>query len=562
MNVKKIVLWILLLGYGSACVLLYLNAHFYLVSNDVEDGEQKIRLLNMANIYYPFNDMVFYELGKSSLELGIQNLIDREKSESYLQNAISYLTMSIKLNPASQFSHYFLAKSAIYMNTFSNLSNIKPFEELKKATLLVDRNSQIFFEVGKMYLSYWHELSPDDRDFSLGLLKDIIDESDQNQILNLMHVWEMTVKDYSILEKILPNDPNGIRIFADYLGERSLSLEMRHDLLAKAESMEFERARMNFQIGENEFLYYRLDNAVSRFNACLRILDRIRFYQSLTTQILFDTSEYYQLKRKCYLNLIKCQLEGGKSVKDVEELIVAYLSIEDRIDEIEKFESYLTNKGFISESISERFDDLGSLSIQLIISFKQSRYLEIMRVGRLFQQSFVVVPEEEKKHYITILEIFGDAFQRSDYNYDAEQYYTKALESDPENLLILIKLRSNYERLNNNRKVRELNQRIDNSMSSKEIKLKRDRVFKGRMPSTSIALDGKDIIVDIAIKEGLGGIPPIMAVFMNGQVVWEDFLMDKTLSLPLKTVQGENHFQVYAINKDIVLENIRYRFAN
>jgi len=540
MNLKKILLSVALFVYGVVCVLIYLNSHLYSVAVSKEDDEEKIQILNKANEYFAFNDEAFYNLGKFYLELGIGSLADRAQSEEYLQKSISSLIKSVQLNPASQFSHYLLGRSLIYMNTFSSLLNIDPFTEYKKAALLVDRNSQIFFEVGKTFLSSWHDISAEDKEFSLELLKDIMDGSDPQKIQNLMHVWEMAGEDYSIIEKILPEDPRIIRLIADYLGGRSLSLEKRHEFMAKAEFTEFERAKLNFQIGENDFFYYRLDAASERFNACIRILERINFYQHLSNQMLFEDAEYVQLKKNCYMNLIKCGLESGQSLDEVEEFLNEYLNLEDRVADVAVFESYLIDRGYISGTLSERIDDLAQLYFQLAISFKQSRYVEIMRVGRLFRQSLIVVPEEDKDRLVAILLIFGDAFQRADYNYDAEQYYKTALENDPQNLLALLKLRSSYERLNDNQEVRQLTQTIENVLSPSKIELKRDMIIKGRRPSSNLLLDGRKIVVDISLRNDRSGISPILGVFMNGHIVWEDYVEEQTLSLPVDTKIGEN----------------------
>jgi hypothetical protein len=562
MNAKKILLSVTLVVYGFVCVLLYMNSHWYSVAVSKEDEQEKIQILNRANRCFAFNDTVFYELGKSHLELGIRSLTDRAKSEENLQKSISSLIKSIQLNPASQFSHYLLGRAIIYMNTFSSSFNIDPFSEYKKAALLVDRNTQIFFEVGKTYLSSWHDLSAEDKEFSLELLKDIMDGSDPQKIQNIMHVWEMSVEDYDIVERILPDDPRIIRLIADFLGERSLSLEKRHELLAKAEFIEFERAKLNFQLGENDFFYYRLDAAAERFSACIRILDRIKFYQHLSDQMLFDDIEYVQLKKNCYMNLIKCKLESGQGLGEIEKLLNDYLILEDRVADVARFESYLVDRGYISGALGERFDDLSHLYIQLAISFKQSRYVEIMRVGRLFRQSLVVVPEAERERLVAILQIFGDAFQRADYNYDAEQYYKTAIENDPQNLLALLKLRSNYERLNDSQEVTQLTQTIESLLSPKNIELKRDIITKGRRPSCNLLLDGRRIVVEIALKDELSGISPILGVFMNGRIVWEDYVEEKVLSLPLETKIGENIIQIYAVNKDITIDVFQYRFAD
>jgi hypothetical protein len=70
-----------------------------------------------------------------------------------------------------------------------------------------------------------------------------------------MQIWDMNVKDYGVMEKILPEYAEIYRMYAQFLGEKSLSLTERHKILARAEFLEFEKAKGECYSGENEFLY-------------------------------------------------------------------------------------------------------------------------------------------------------------------------------------------------------------------------------------------------------------------------------------------------------------------
>ena len=51
---------------GIVNILIYWNSHlYYRAKNKVEDVEKKIDTLENANRFFPFNDLVYYELGKA-----------------------------------------------------------------------------------------------------------------------------------------------------------------------------------------------------------------------------------------------------------------------------------------------------------------------------------------------------------------------------------------------------------------------------------------------------------------------------------------------------------------
>jgi len=82
---------------------------YYRASETIENPEKKIEAFERARRFYPFNDLVFYELGKAYFDLGIQNLEDRNLSVTYLQKSIQNFTCSLRFNPASYFCHFSLA---------------------------------------------------------------------------------------------------------------------------------------------------------------------------------------------------------------------------------------------------------------------------------------------------------------------------------------------------------------------------------------------------------------------------------------------------------------------
>jgi hypothetical protein len=559
MNIlKRIVLIFVLVMVAVIDILIYWNMHLYYRAKDIKNNEKKIEILEIANKFYPINDLVFYEMGKAYFRLGNRNLSDIAKSETYLRESIQNLNQSIRINPASYFSHYRLARSLLFKSYISQ-SDVNPYEEYKKVATLLGHNHRIFYEVGKILLSRWSELSEEDRDFTLEVLRKIARGKDRDKLQAIMHVWEMNVKDYGAMEKILPEDAQVYLMYAKFLGEKSLSVEERQRILGRAEFLEFERARIEYNSGENEFLYFRVKEASEHFRSCRNRLERIKFYQNLTQQNLIDHAEFSGLWKSAYLNLAKCRLEEGGKLKEVEGYLRKYLAVEDKVVAVGELESYLRDRGLISDELDASFDDLDRFSFQLLLYFKQNRYRDIVKIGRFLQQSFVVVPEGKRQDYVRILQLLGDSFQKIDYIYDAGEFYQKALEIEPENIDTLLKGRQNYERLNEDEKIRETKERIDKLVSSPEIVHKNLTINKRGSFSRTLILDGRKITLDLHFENSQEGIIPLITVFFNGRVVWEDYLKEEIISLSIESRVGKNAIQVISVNRAVGLIGLRWK---
>ena len=593
MNFKRILLLIVITMIGIINILIYWNSHLYYGAKNIENNKKKIEVLERANRFYPYNDLVFYELGKAYFDLGIQNLNDRTLSEAYLRKSIESYTRSIKINPASFFGHFNFAQSLLYMSYLSPSYDVSYYDEYKKAALIAGHNSQIYYEVGKIFLSRWPELSEEDREFTLEVLGKIISGKEREKLQTLMQIWAMNVKDYEVIEKILPQDATVYRMYAKLLGEKSFSCEERQRFLAGAELLEFEGARRMHYSGESEFRYNRLKEAFNHFMASLRTFEKINFYQNLAGKSLIDLEEFNSLKKSTCLNLAKCLIEEGRELKKVAGYLHLYLGMEDEVAAVGKLESYLEDRGLIEEKLGASFEDPGSLSFQILLYFKQNRYRDIMRVGRLLKESFVVIPEAKKEDFIKALLLIGDSYQKTDYIYDALEFYQKALGMDPDNLDTLLRIRQNYERLNEEEKLLQLDERIEKLFSPRDIRLKNSVINKGQKYSRTLTFDGRQIILNLDfIEADKESVAPLISIFFNGRVVWENYLKgvgteggeeerekekkeeeeeeqegerkdkknnDRVISLSLKSKVGKNTLVIVPLNKAVDLLKISYR---
>lgn len=561
-NLRRSILLFIIILIGIFNIFTYWNSHiYYIVKDKIDDLEKKVKKLERANLFYPSNDLIFYELGKAYFDLGIQNLQNIDLSSSYLLKSIQNFTRSLRINPTSYFCHFNLAQSLLYLSYMSPEYDANYSEEYKKAALLAGHNNQIYYEVGKILLSRWPMLSEEDKEFTSEILKRIFEKKETDKLRAILQIWEMNIRDYKLIKDILPEDAGIYRMYAKFLGEKNLATEERQRLLAKAELLEFEKARSEYHFGERELQYYRLKEAFNHFAASLSILEKINFYQNLASQTMINLEEFNNLKKSIFLNLAKCHLEEGKELKEAEGILRKYLELENKVSTVSELESYLNRLGLIKEKLGTNFNDLDHLSFQIYLFFKQSKYRDIMRVGRLLKNSFIVVPEEKRDIYVKILQLVGDSFQKADYIYDAGDFYMKALEINPDNLETQMRIRQNLVRLNEEDKLRGIDERIKRLLTPREIWQKNVLIRRDSKFSQSLILDGRAVMLRLQFNKDSSGFAPLISIFFNTQVVWEDYLTADTVSIKLKSLVGKNTLLIKPVNRSVNLRRITWRPA-
>lgn len=570
MNIlKKMGLLFAILMVAGLNIFVYLNSHLYYRAMREEDTKKRIDFLEKSNKYCPLNDLVFYELGKVYLDLGLQTLGDPRASIANLRKSVQNLKQSIRINPASPFAHYYLGQALLQVEVFAPGQGDGFIGEYKTASRLAGEDSRIFQEVARLFLSRWPQLPAEDREFTIDILKRVMAKRNPDQVVALLNIWEMNAPDYEIMNKVLPQDPQILRMYARFLGEKSLALKERQDALAMAEGLDFERAQSEHRSGELALFNFRLAEAFGRFRASLDLLNSIRFYQTLRLGNLIKGGEFTQLLKSTWLNLARCRVEERAGMDEVARYLTPYLALEDRPKEIGDLETYLRERGILPARFSRAFDDPGRLAFELLLQYKQTRYRDIMGLGRELERSIVVVSGAKKTEYIRILQLIGDSYQKVDFIYDAGDIYRRALDADPQNLETLLRLRQNYDRLNDERKVQDIDVAIGKIMAPSEIMFK-DRVLnKAQVFSQPLIFDGRKIAMELEFGSeggggsgggsGGGGPIPLVSIFFNGRVVWEDYLKNEPVSFAVETKVGDNELQVVAVNRAVSLVKMSSR---
>jgi len=271
---------------------------------------------------------------------------------------------------------------------------------------------------------------------------------------------------------------------------------------------------------------------------------------------LIDPSEVNDLRRSTYLNLVKSSLEEGQELAEVEEYLYSYLNLEGRIKEIKELELYLVERDILDKKMSLNLNDMNRLFVQLLIYFKQNRYRDIVQIGRSIQSSVVVVPEEKKEKYVGVLQIIGDAYQKINYLYDAGEFYQKALRVKPEDLETLIRIRKNLVGLSEESKFAVLDKQIEKILSPETI-VSHYTIKKRRTLRRELVLNGDDKILKIEIEDIRKEFRPLISIIFNGRVILEDYVMEESISIPLKTYVGRNLLIIAAVNQDVIIKTMK-----
>jgi hypothetical protein len=557
---KKALLLAALGLLGLTAIGSYMNIHLYYRAKAVtDDPGARIRLLEKADRYFPWNDLVHFELGKAYFERGVEDIGDVARRDADLKRSFASFERSLRLDPGDLQTHFQFAQALLYMTYLSLPAPVSYFEEFKKAALLTGHNSQIFFEVGKVLLSRWTGLSPAERVFTRDILKRMLAQRDEKKIAEILQVWDIDSRDYGLMDAILPEDAAALRFYARFLGEKALSLEARHEALARAERLEYSAATGEAEAGQRAMDSFRMTEAIDRFSACLKILGNIKFYQALTGGNLIDPKDYVDLRRSAYLNLAKCRIEATRSLEAAEPDLEAYLSMEDRTPAVGDLETFLKERNLLPEEPILNAKDLKPLVLQLRLSFRQNRYRDITRFGASLEQGLVFVPEVMRADLLETYEIIGDAFQKLDYIYESERFYDKALDGRPGSLALLLKVRKGYERLNDGAGMQRADEAIRAILAPGDQALGGVPVPKGTERTVPLVLEAGRISLELSFGAAGEGPEPLASLEFNGRVVWEGLIGPAGCSAEIDAVTGRNDLVIGAVSAPVFPLQLAWR---
>jgi tetratricopeptide (TPR) repeat protein len=522
------------------------------------DPPRKIRLLERASRLDPWNETVHFELGRAYFDAALSDLDDPGQRDAFLAKSTGSFQRSLRLDPVSAAGHFHYGQSLLYGTYLGSGTSAAVLEEYKKAALLTGHNTQIYFEVGKFLLSRWDSLPEEEKGVFRDILRRLLEGRDPAKLRALLEIWALHSGDTALIESIIPADAGVLRSYAAFLGERSLALGRRKEALARAESLDFQRAGSEYELGQRAFGYFQPERARGHLSECLRLLEGIRFYGGAAGRSGIDDEDYTGILRDTHLLLAKIEIDRSRSLADPNFHMRTYLSLEDRVSGVAAFETFLRERALLAErgTALER-TDLTFLSFEMTLDFLQNRYRDITRLGEALENRLLVVPDGARADYVEILRLIGESSFKLDYVYEAERYFHKALELDPANLEVLLGLERCYERRNDRAKIAEVKAAVSSLLTPGDLPLESPALAKGETRTIEIVSDGRptDFLLDLSAASP--GLRPLVTVEFGGKVVFEEFLDGGPATFSATPETGPDEIRVRPVNAPVSLIRLR-----
>ncbi len=527
-----------LVAVGVVDFLVYRSSDLCGKARDTGDLGIQIQMLQKAKGIFPWSDQICYELGKAHFELGMQGLNEGLDAVSHVKQSVKNLERAVKMNPASPFSHFAYAQSLQYESLLTGSSSDRIYAEYQIAGKLAGEDRELLFDVGKKLLARWKYLEKEERDFVGETLRTALQWKPLDKFPALLNLWHLNVGDVSVMESILPEDPRIYRMFGNYLGEKSVDLGNRHRILSKADYLEFEIQKNLLDAAQRESVRSNWSEAGKFFGWCLGNLPKIRFFHKISGYYPLSDSGFQHVYAYANLGLARSILESGGRIEDVRENLLEYLENENDGNSLKKFETDLTRYR------------LSDPDILFFLYHKLGRYQDIVDAAGKVQS----LDLSAKTLYL-----IGSAHYKIGNPRDAAFYFDRSLETDATNLKTLLPIREFYRNMNNRGEVFKIDGIIEAAVVSKEKNLSDLVIDKHKHYSWQLPLAGGEIEVDLYFQRKFGDRAPLITVEFNQEVVWDDFLEGKSLSVSVNAVTGKNILRISAVDYPVVLEKMAYR---
>lgn len=561
-GIKKFLLLIVILVLITVNTALYWGRHLYFHADKESNEPKRIQLLEQSAGLIPFDADVYFELGTAFYEKAARSLNDPQIHSRYLRDSIKAFRKSIRLEPGAYETHYALARALLYANYLQE-DNPDFFSEYWKAAQLTTFDNDIYFEIGRILFSLWPELRDSQQEFTLDILKNVIQSKGNERLWQILHTWAAHVDDYDVIGSILPEEPGSYRMAARFLGERSLSLAERQLKLAQAEYMEFENAKARFAQAQTDFRLYRLTQANNKYIEVRRMLQNIDFFQNLQPGNGFiDKSDYENLYKLSLLGAIQSYALQPETMAQVKEYYDQYLEMEDDPATLERLEKFLSERGWLEITPGGRNNPL-RLYYRLRLDYMQGRYREIIGYAQQAEEMTYDLQGQYRDELNDILRLIGNAYQNIDFLYDAVDMYEKALQLIPDDWETLLQLRASYVRFNNQEKIAEVDKRLNAVLSRTERIFVRTKLEKNQMWDYPLLLRPGNFIINITLRAEKTAPPPLISIYLNGEIIREEYVplssFESEIVLPLSLDSVQNQLQIKSINQDIYLETFNIR---
>ena len=525
------------------------------------EPEAKLRALRTAEKLFPWNETSFEEKGLILLERAAENLGDVENARRDVSEAWASLRRALRLNPGSAAVHLYYAKTLDLMRYVDSTRGESPFREYEKAAQLAGPDRNLIRDIGVVLFGRWTTLTAEEQGFTEGLLKQSLQPGDVARFQEVLHVWDLNIREDGVMQKIIPESPALMRIYAQFLAEKNMPLEARHRTLARAERLEYEQAWKSYEAGQNEFKMGEPPKAAQHFAACLDTLKKIRFYGQILghEKIGAEVEKKATLMRTSYLDLAKARLEETRDLAQAQESLRAYLALEDNYNQVTELEHYLKSLRIIPESESDLpVKNIRQLSFRVLLMFKLHRYRQIISLGGQLQQSLLPSDPAVRKDLSEIFQMVGDSYMKLDFVYESEGLYQKALELQPGSPEVLFRMKKYYERRNETERILEVDRLLAKVLSAGDLLAKPVILAKGEAFKQVLLMNvsQKRVRVSFKVEAVAGNEKPLVSVCLNDRVYWEDYPQGQEVSLELEVAEGFNSLDISAVNGPAALVKV------
>ncbi|MHB8054915.1 MAG: hypothetical protein ACYDH3_06665 [Candidatus Aminicenantales bacterium] len=507
-----------------------------------------------AGGFFWLNDRLYHARGKALFERGVNRLSESALRDADFRLAYRNYLRSLTLNPFSATTHFDFGQALQYLNALDFPFTERYFDEYRKAADLSGVDTSIYREVGKVLLSRWSSLTKDERLFTQEIVRSLLSirSPDQEKRLDsFLNLWEMNVRDAAVLEKTLPPNAEILRRVARFLGEKGIFEETRLSCQARAEAYDFRQASEEAQIGLGDIQALRPVEALEHYRQADRLMDGIRFTQDLLPREGdISPDEFAKLRKAVKFGILKSRVETIPEPKNYFDDFRAYMEVEDSIAAIGDLESLLKTRGVIDDRASAGFLDFARLNFKLFLNFKQNRFRDVVQTGEALSQNLLVVPDDQRRPYGRMFEIIGDACQRLDNLYESNAYYEKALSLGAENAVVRIKMRRNFERLNETASIKSVQAQIDAALDPRETLLAGAVWKAGEAYAPALVLDEKAYRLRIEFSDASLGAPVLLSLVFNGKLIGEDFVKSEAFEVVLPAALGRNALEITPLNRD------------
>jgi len=499
------------------------------------------------------NDRVYHARANRLFKQGVGRLAEAGLRDADFNLAYRNYLRSLALNPFSPTAHFDFGQILQYLNALEFSAPERYFDEYRKAAVLAGVDTAIYSEVGKILMARWSGLSRDEREFAGEIVLSLLSfrgpqrERRLDQFLNL---WELNVQDTEVLGKIIPKESETLRRTADFLGAKGIFLEKRFVFLAEAEHLDFRAAAEESQAGQIAYHAPRRDEALGHYRAAQRLLDGIRFYQRLAPEAKeIPAGEFLALEKAVKLGILKCRLDETTNPPGLYEDFRAYVDIEENIGALGELETLLRSRGLVEDRSRTGFLDFDRQSFSIELGFRQNRFREVVQTGQTLRQNLMAVTDDRRARTGRMFELVGEASQRLDDLYESNAFFEKALELGADPAIVRIKMRRNYERLNETREILKLQSLIDAGLSPRETLLAGQVWMAGESFHVPLILDEKTYRLRIEFADASAGSPLLLSVVGNGKVLKEEFLPAGVVETDFPAVLGRNSLQITPVNR-------------